>query len=655
MLRRTKSRFFLLLLVPLLWKCVQDYPGSPSEAFLVLANNGYGVSVNVTGLQDPGLVLVSGSASLNLAASGTFEFSNRYQEGSSYNVIIQNVPTGYTCTITNGSGIVNSNVTNVQVDCIRAAIVSPPNNSVLQSTQSIRIVFSRSMTGCTVDAAATPAPANLASDILATNLLTTNVANDTIEFTTAGWTTGSLRFLILNNCTSADGSVSMNLSLNYLVTSNVAYVSTTGVDAGTCGTVAGACASINYAINELVTNGCNGTIDCAVLVAQGPPNGTAPHFRDVYDSAGSAIIMADGISLMGSYSADFSTRFGQARTSILAGNGGACGPGPCTIQVPVTVNANTVIDGFTIQGDESGSANSYGVHVNGAIRLSNNRIMAGNGINSRTALSITGAGLSVITGNRIEVQGNTANTARAAVITSGTVDFYLNQILTNGATANAEAIVLLGGAGNIHTNGIYTGVANNTTGILVSSAGNYNIAHNLIIADQAVTGTSTGIHFALSLSGGAIINNMIIGNFSSTQSFCMRDSVGLPNTVDLDSNNLFGCPSGLMEDSLGTAYNTICDEGTSIPANRGTFGNAGCTLMYSDAGTRQNISVDPVFLNSSAGDFHYSASSPCLAAQGGVDPGTYGLAVRPDADLQQRPGADLFHSIGIYEPGSGCQ
>lgn len=651
---RKISLTLLFLTVAYLPHCVEDYPQDPSILGLGALNAGYTVSVSVTGLQDPGLVLASGSATLNLAVSGTFTFSNRYPEGSSYNVVVQSVPAGYTCTLTNGTGVVNANVTNVQVNCLRAATISPQNNSVLLSTQPIRIVFSRSMTGCTVDGAATPAAANLASDITGTNLLTTNVPNDTLEFTTAGWSTGSLRFLILNNCQSADGSVSINLTLNYLVASNVAYVATSGTDAGVCGTVASACATINYAITQLVGNGCNGTIDCAVLVAEGPTNAVAPHFRATYNLSGTPITMSDRISLMGSYTTDFSARFPQARNSILVGNGGLCGTGQCHILVPGTVSAATLIDGFTIVGDESSALSSLGVQVNGAVRMTNNHIMGGNGSTSRTAFNLSGSGLSIINGNRIEVQGNTASIARAVVLNSGTADLYLNQILTNGAVTNATAIALLGGAGSINTNGIYSGIANDTTGILLNSGSAYNIANNLILADQALTGISTGIHFMTALSGGAVINNIILGNTGSPQSFCMRDAIGLPNTVDLDSNNLFGCPSGLMEDSGGIAYDTICDEGTSIPANRGTFGDGTCAAMYSDAGTRQNVSVNPMFLNSAAGDFHYSASSPCLSAQGGVDPATYGIANRPDADYQTRPGVDGFFSIGLYEPTLGC-
>tara|TARA_Y100001933_G_scaffold100161_1_gene100524 strand:+ start:493 stop:2394 length:1902 start_codon:yes stop_codon:yes gene_type:complete len=632
---------------------VDDYP---DQTLFGLPPQGpaFRVSVTVTGLQDPGLVLVSGSSTLSISTAGTYTFDNTYPEGSSYSVVIQTRPAGYECTIANGSGTVNANVDNVRVDCLRVATVTPANDSVLQSTQDIRLVFSRSMTGCTVDNTTPPLGSNLGTDVSSATLQTTNVANDTLVLSTAGWGSGSFNFLTLNNCQSSDGTVSMTVNLTYLVATNVAYVATTGADAGTCGTVVGACATINYAINELVTAGCNGTIDCAVLVAEGPPNATAPHFRDVYDLSGNAINMSNRISLMGSFTTDFSNRFPGARNSIITGTGSLCGVGPCHIRVPGTVNVSTVIDGFAIVGDESTAPNSYGVVVNGAVRLTNNHIMGGNGTGLRVALDLSGSGISIITGNRIEIQGNTAGTARAVVLSAGGMDLYRNQIITNGAVNNAEPIVLLGGTGNIHTNGIFTGVADNTTTILIASLTSYNIMHNMIIAGQANTGTSAGIHFQTALAGGAIYNNIILGNTMSAQSFCMRESVALPNTVHLDSNNLFVCPDGLMENSLGIAYSIICDEGFSVPANRGTFGTPGCATMYTNAGTKSNLSMDPIFVNPGAGDFHYSASSPCLLVQGGVDPTTYSGTIRPDADFRTRPGDDGLHSIGPYEPTNGC-
>ncbi|MCB1171585.1 MAG: hypothetical protein KDK25_14660, partial [Leptospiraceae bacterium] len=142
------------------------------------------------------------------------------------------------------------------------------------------------------------------------------------------------------------------------------------------------------------------------------------------------------------------------------------------------------------------------------------------------------------------------------------------------------------------------------------------------------------------------------GSPTSVQSFCMRDALGLPASVHLDGNNLYGCITALMENSGGIPLTTICNAG--VPATRGTFGTATCATQYASAGTVDNLSQDPMFQDAANGDFHYSANSPCSLAQGGTDPTTYTIPVRPDADFRSRPGADTFHSIGAFEPALGC-
>ncbi|MCB1138110.1 MAG: hypothetical protein KDK23_05105 [Leptospiraceae bacterium] len=645
---------FLLSLSLFASGCVKEYPDQPLAALAAAGTDRYSLSVTVEGLQDSGLVLVNGSSTLALNSSGTFAFPDTFVKGSSYNVILQSVPAGYQCNATNTSGTLSADVSNVRVDCLRWATITPDDTTVLGPAQPIRVVFTRSMTGCAIDTTTTPPASNLGTQVGTVNLLTTNVANDTLEFIpSTTWSTGTLKFLFLNGCQSADSTVSMAINLNYIVTGNAAYVSTSGVDAGMCNTVAGACATVNYAINQLQVNfGCNGAIDCAVLVAEGPVNSSPPHFRATYDMAGNAISMANRISLLGSFSQDFTSRNVNSRTTILTGNGGPCSGLSCHILVPGSVSSLTLLEGFTIVGDESGAANSSGIQVNGSIRLTNNHIQAGNGTVLRVALNLSGAAISLVTGNRIETGDNGALTARAIVLNSGSVDLYRNQILTGGATMAAEAIVLLGGGGNIHTNGIYTGIAPVVTGIAINFAGSYDIVHNLILADQATGGASAGIHFVAGPTNGRVLNNMIIGSPLSVQSFCMRDALGLPATVHLDGNNLYGCITALMENSGGIPLTTICSAGT--PAARGTFGTATCVTEYINGGTVDNLSQDPAFQDASNGNFYYSANSPCSVAQGGTDPITYTLVVRPDADMRARPGADTFHSIGPFEPFMGC-
>ena len=81
----------------------------------------YTIGGTISGLVGSGLVLQNnGTNNLTVAAGATtFTFSKAIAAGSAYNVTVKKQPTSpaQTCVVTNGSGIANSNVTNVQVTC----------------------------------------------------------------------------------------------------------------------------------------------------------------------------------------------------------------------------------------------------------------------------------------------------------------------------------------------------------------------------------------------------------------------------------------------------------------------------------------------------------------------------------------------------------
>ena len=78
----------------------------------------------VSGLTGAGLVLQNnGSNFTPVAASGNFTFSNTVGGGAPYNVTVNTQPAGQTCTVANGSGTANANVTNVAVSCINTYTV----------------------------------------------------------------------------------------------------------------------------------------------------------------------------------------------------------------------------------------------------------------------------------------------------------------------------------------------------------------------------------------------------------------------------------------------------------------------------------------------------------------------------------------------------
>ncbi len=78
----------------------------------------------VSGLTGAGLVLQNNGGNFTpVAASGNFTFSNTVGTGAPYNVTVNTQPAGQTCTVTNGSGTANANVTNVAVNCVNTYTV----------------------------------------------------------------------------------------------------------------------------------------------------------------------------------------------------------------------------------------------------------------------------------------------------------------------------------------------------------------------------------------------------------------------------------------------------------------------------------------------------------------------------------------------------
>jgi len=80
----------------------------------------FAVGGTVTGLTGTGLVLQdNGGDNLSISAAGPFTFKTTIANGGAYNATVSTQPSSPTqvCAVTNGSGTVSANVTNVQVTC----------------------------------------------------------------------------------------------------------------------------------------------------------------------------------------------------------------------------------------------------------------------------------------------------------------------------------------------------------------------------------------------------------------------------------------------------------------------------------------------------------------------------------------------------------
>jgi len=83
----------------------------------------YTIGGIVSGLTAGNAVIISnGGEQLTLSANSSFTFSRSITQGGSYAVSVTNQPTGQTCTISNGSGVVTQNITGVAVTCVNNTI-----------------------------------------------------------------------------------------------------------------------------------------------------------------------------------------------------------------------------------------------------------------------------------------------------------------------------------------------------------------------------------------------------------------------------------------------------------------------------------------------------------------------------------------------------
>ena len=110
----------------------------------------YTIGGTISGLTGSGLVLQNnGGNNLSVASGATsFKFSNPVQGGSSYNVTVLTQPSSPAeiCTVTNGSGTANSNVSNVQVACATSTLSATLNPSSAHQGSATTVVVTGSAT-----------------------------------------------------------------------------------------------------------------------------------------------------------------------------------------------------------------------------------------------------------------------------------------------------------------------------------------------------------------------------------------------------------------------------------------------------------------------------------------------------------------------------
>jgi hypothetical protein len=128
------------------------YQGSPNNA-----PSNFTLGGTVSGLSGSGLTLNNGSTAMQISTNNAFTFPGSLANGTTYNVVVSTHPSNprQSCTVTNGSGTIGGNVTNVSVTCATVALTvegaTPSEGATnVERTTQIVITFSDALDQATV-------------------------------------------------------------------------------------------------------------------------------------------------------------------------------------------------------------------------------------------------------------------------------------------------------------------------------------------------------------------------------------------------------------------------------------------------------------------------------------------------------------------------
>jgi len=296
----------------------------------------------------------------------------------------------------------------------------------------------------------------------------------------------------------------------------------------------------------------------------------------------------------------------------------------------------SVLNGFTIQnGAPHGNGRGSGVYISSASPtiannvIQNNAACAGAGIYSN-------AGGPKIQGNVI--QNNVQPTVCLGAYAGGGI--YLGfsnsaQITGNVIVNNLESVGDGGGIGMNGPNGV-------------------NISNNIIANNQAgnlLPDPQGGGIYIINLNNIVITQNVLYGNTSGTSSIPGLGSgiyaSGSPGLLTLTNNTIVG--SGSSQAAVYGGGQFMNNLVIGPPGRAAIYCGGGSPGIYSNndaytpngigfdvscgaqAGQSGNISVDPLFINPAAGNFHLQTTSPA------IDAGTNSAPNLPQTDIAGIP------------------
>ncbi len=381
--------------------------------------------------------------------------------------------------------------------------------------------------------------------------------------------------------------------------------------------------STSEELQSALTEAQNNAMDDVIHIAQGTYAGNFLY----------ASTEENDLSILGGYSADFSSKDVDATNTILDGNN------TDTVITLMASNTNTdiTINGFTIQNGSTSATELYGkgggvrVESGGQINITNNKVI------DNTSYDGSGAyieGDVVFSNNTFS--SNTATHTGTITINSGNATLVNNVITSNSANYIGGINVSTGSSFNtiIENNiisfnsgfGIYVNsdsaiitsntVSNNGSGI--NSRGSGGTVNNNLISDNTGKGIDIDGGDNIVVTGNTIVNND--GGLVVWLYYDEEDKAEITNNLfygnrELQNFNIYNPSDILIFNDRNDNYISSVVVLTGNNFDQSSDGIHIERPFTIDASNLNNI--DPLFIDAANGDYRLSSDSP-LIDQGAV-------------------------------------
>jgi len=299
--------------------------------------------------------------------------------------------------------------------------------------------------------------------------------------------------------------------------------------------------------------------------------------------------------------------------------------------------SNSVLAGFTIRNGRPSVSSTY--NGGGIAVASSSPTIQNNTITANFGCSGVGIGVSfgspLIQGNTItnnQQSGCSGGTGGGGILIGGASQpQIIGNTISNNSTGSDGGGISLFAAGNPVIRG--NTIIGNTSGgqgggISMGNQSDAVVADNVIKGNTALKGGGVATLVPSGANGPTLVNNTLSSN-SGPQGGSELYFSGFPNQTQFLNNIFVGAASQIAVD-CDTTYSPQ----SPIFHFNDVFNPSGNTFAgscSSSSGNNGNISLDPLFVNPAASDFHLQATSPA------IDTGSNTAPSLPAQDIAGNP------------------